>query len=339
MLALSEFKALDETDELSYFGITVRIAAEYPPDLQPEYVAAAQTLRQPYWDWASDPTLPPALYTVNVTVRAPCGILEIPNPLRGYEFKRPAYDIFARTKTFDSSGWRVSSFEFPHNIVHALSVCNGTFSDLNWSAFDPIFNVDRLVAMWQVIHNEEAIFTVTGYSTGQYATLVNSTVGADSPLKPFFDENLNFHTSKTVANITRFGYTYPEMPNWAMPPEARAGHVRAQVNSLYSKGANSLGQMLSFSTASRSKARHYYTAEIVVDRSEMPLPSIMRLVVGGTVVGRMALLGMPQEGVATISLPLQEVPIGNQSMKDLPPARVVLFLQENLTIEIGKRQA
>jgi len=197
-------------------------------------------------------------------------------------------------------------------------------------------NVDRLVAMWQVIHHEEAIFTVTGLSTGQYATVMNTTVGADSPLKPFFDENLNFHTSKTVANITTFGYTYPEMPNWAMPPEARAGHVRAQVNSLYSKGANSLGQMRSLSMAGRSKSRNYYTAEIVVDRSEMPLPSIMRLVVGGTVVGRMALLGMPREGMATISLPLHEVLIGDQSMGVLPPARVVLFLQENLTIEIRK---
>ncbi len=51
------------------------------------------------------------------------------------------YDIFTRTKTFDSLGWRVSSFEFPHNLVHALSVCNGTFSDINWSAFDPILYV------------------------------------------------------------------------------------------------------------------------------------------------------------------------------------------------------
>ena len=67
----------------------VRIAAEYPPDLQPEYGAAAQTLRQPYWDWASDPTLPPAVDAVNVTVRAPCGVLEIANPMRSYRFQRP----------------------------------------------------------------------------------------------------------------------------------------------------------------------------------------------------------------------------------------------------------
>lgn len=87
-----------------------RIAAEYPLDLQPQYVAAAQTLRQPYWDWASDPTLPPAVYAVNVTVRAPCGILEIPNPLRGYQFKRPAVEssfggfLATRTQTIRCLG-------------------------------------------------------------------------------------------------------------------------------------------------------------------------------------------------------------------------------------------
>jgi tyrosinase len=55
-------------------------------------VAAVQTLRHPYWDWAVDPTLPPAVSAVNVTVRAPCGVVEIPNPLSGYRFKRPSVE-------------------------------------------------------------------------------------------------------------------------------------------------------------------------------------------------------------------------------------------------------
>ncbi|KAK4103225.1 Di-copper centre-containing protein [Parathielavia hyrcaniae] len=240
----------------------VRIASQYPPDLQRQYVAAAQTLRQPYWDWTVDPTLPSAVYAVNVTVRAPRGVVEIPNPLSGYRFKRPSvelsfggflttypqtnrclaknildnipasnenmlstaedlnsavYDIFARTKTFDDPGWRISSFEFPHSLVHALSVCNGTVSDLNWSAFDPLFmlhhcNVDRLVAMWQVIHYQEAIFNFTASSTGQYVTVAETAITADSPLKPFLDEDMSFHTSNSVATITTFGYTYRRCP-------------------------------------------------------------------------------------------------------------------------------
>ncbi|SPQ26986.1 89e97d41-eaa9-4e25-a73e-00cbc5ef496e [Thermothielavioides terrestris] len=276
----------------------VRIAGQYPPDLLPEYVAAAQTLRHHYWDRASDPTLPPAICESTVTVRAPCGISEIANPLYSYLSQRPAvesgfggflatrphtirclgdgstpssvtdsnthmssiaedltsevYDIFARTKAFDSIGWRVSSFEYPHNRVHMWAVCNRTFSDVNWTAFDPVFmlhhcNLDQLVAMWQVVNSREAIFTVTANSTGRYVTLKITTESADSPLKPFYDQNINFHTSSSVANITTFGYTYPEMPEWKMPPEARAGHARAQVNSLYSRSEN--------------LRTYYYTAE------------------------------------------------------------------------------
>ncbi len=198
-------------------------------------------------------------------------------------------------------------------------------------------NVDRLVALWQVISYKEAMFTGTGSSTGQFATPRGSTETADSPLKPFYDENMNFHTSNSVANISTFGYTYPEMPDWAMPLEARAGHVRAQVNSLFSGGANALGQMRTLTSPGRySNSTNYYTAEIAVDRCEMPLPAIIRLMVGQTVVGRMSLLGMPSEGMASVSLPLQDVRIGNQSLRDLPPEKAVSFLQENLAAEIRK---
>ncbi|KAK4127234.1 hypothetical protein N657DRAFT_631097 [Parathielavia appendiculata] len=104
------------------------------------------------------------------------------------------YDIFARIETLDDSSWRVSSLEFPHILVHALSVCNGTMPDLNWSAFDPLLqkcsmlhhsNVDRLIAMWQVIHYQEAMFNFTAKSTGQYATLANSPVTADTSFPVF----------------------------------------------------------------------------------------------------------------------------------------------------------
>lgn len=198
-------------------------------------------------------------------------------------------------------------------------------------------NVDRLVAMWQVISYNETMFTGTANSTGQFATIENSTITSDSPLKPFFDENMSFHTSNSVANISKFGYTYPEMPDWGMPPEARAGHVRAQVNSLFSRGVNSLGQTRGLNRAGRFfNLTNYYTAEITVDRCEMPLPSIMRLMVGRKAVGRLSLLGMPSEGMVSVSLPIQDMLIGNQSMRDLPLQRVVLFLQANLTAEILK---
>lgn len=198
-------------------------------------------------------------------------------------------------------------------------------------------NVDRLVAMWQVIHYQEAMFTNQATSTGQYGTIESSIVTADSPLKPFFDEDMNFLTSKSVGNITTFGYTYPEMPDWKMSPEARASYARAQINSLYGGEDGSVSQPRAPNGERYSETKsYYYTAEIMVDRSEIPLPAIVCLVVAKSVVGRMSLLAMPRKGAASVSLPLREVLIGDHSMRDLPPEKVGLFLQQEMTVEIRR---
>jgi tyrosinase len=197
-------------------------------------------------------------------------------------------------------------------------------------------NVDRLVAMWQVIHYEEDMFTSQATSTGQYGTIESSIVTADSPLKPFFDEDMNFLTSKSVRNITTFGYTYPEMPDWRMSPEARASYARAQINSLYGGEDGGVSQPRALNGVEYPMSRSYYTAEITVDRSEIPLPAILCLVVAKSVVGRMSLLAMPRTGVASVSLPLRDVLIGNHSMRDLPAEKVVLFLQQEMTVEIRR---
>ncbi|KAK3343064.1 hypothetical protein B0H65DRAFT_576876 [Neurospora tetraspora] len=49
---------------------------------------------------------------------------------------------------------------------------------------------------------------------------------------------------------------------------------------------------------------YYYTAELSVNRSEVPLPCTISLIVNGVVMGRMSLLGMPMEGIAKASMPL-----------------------------------
>lgn len=203
-------------------------------------------------------------------------------------------------------------------------------------------NLDRLVAMWQVINYEDAIFTGTANSTGQYATPKNTAESADSPLKPFFDQNLEFHTSRSVVNITAFGYTYPDMPDWAMTPAARADHVRAQVNALYSRSGNGLGKTWAAAALTNKavegtaelKSKNYYTAELVVDRREVPLPATVRLLAGGKAVGHMALLAMPRDGLASFSVPLREMCVGDQNLTDLPLARAAAFLQRNLTVEV-----
>lgn len=197
-------------------------------------------------------------------------------------------------------------------------------------------NVDRLIAMWQVINYNEPMYTGTAYSTGQYATIKNTPITAASPLKPFFDEHISFYTSNSVTNTSAFGYTYPEIPSSDMLPDARAGHVRARVNSLYGGGDNGLGQMRTFDIMGRPEPKNYYTAEITVDRVEMDLPAMLRLVVDGFVIGRWSLLAMPPDGIAQASLPLQDLSIGNRSIRDIDPAEVVLFLEEHMITEIQR---
>ncbi|KAK1776245.1 hypothetical protein QBC45DRAFT_333352 [Copromyces sp. CBS 386.78] len=113
---------------------------------------------------------------------------------------------------------------------------------------------------------------------------------------------------------------------------------------------------------------YYYTAELSVDRSEVPLPCTISLIVNGVVMGRMSLLGMPMEGIAKMSMPLAR-PLndavkknggqqqggqsqsrslrGRMKMKaagekskrglghvDMTPNRIIPFLRGNMTVEI-----
>lgn len=70
----------------------VRIGGLYSLELGPEYAAAAQTLRHPARNWASDSTLAPATASVDVVMRAPWGITGMRNPISNYHFQRPAIE-------------------------------------------------------------------------------------------------------------------------------------------------------------------------------------------------------------------------------------------------------
>ncbi|KAI8626488.1 Di-copper centre-containing protein [Xylariaceae sp. FL1651] len=64
-----------------------RLALEYVGSDAPAYQEAAQMFRIPYWDWASDPTLPPSSTQENITVNGPNGSLAIHNPLYNYHWQ------------------------------------------------------------------------------------------------------------------------------------------------------------------------------------------------------------------------------------------------------------
>lgn len=62
-----------------------QLAQLYPENLRAQYKQAADALRQPYWDWASDARVPPSTTTPVISVMHPSGQrVNIDNPLWRY---------------------------------------------------------------------------------------------------------------------------------------------------------------------------------------------------------------------------------------------------------------
>ncbi|KYK58356.1 hypothetical protein DCS_05369 [Drechmeria coniospora] len=80
-----------------------RIALRYPAQDQPRYRAAAEQLRSPYWDWATDSRVPPVTtqqqLTINVTVNGAVQARSVRNPLWSYQMPQQALN--GQFGTFD----------------------------------------------------------------------------------------------------------------------------------------------------------------------------------------------------------------------------------------------
>ncbi|KIY70745.1 Di-copper centre-containing protein [Cylindrobasidium torrendii FP15055 ss-10] len=73
-----------------------KIAATYTDSLRDRFVSAAETLRQPYWDWASNIVPPDEVYLLDeVQYLAPSGNYEtMANPFKRYTFQNSSYQRF-----------------------------------------------------------------------------------------------------------------------------------------------------------------------------------------------------------------------------------------------------
>ncbi|OAQ96183.1 hypothetical protein LLEC1_06315 [Akanthomyces lecanii] len=73
-----------------------KIAVMYPEEHRARYIEAADTLRSPFWDWASDEAVPPstALQTLNINVTENGELKEkaVENPLHSFKFPQAALD-------------------------------------------------------------------------------------------------------------------------------------------------------------------------------------------------------------------------------------------------------
>lgn len=70
------------------------IASKYPEPYRTQYLAAAKTLRSPYWDWSADSNVPPCTVPTSLTITVPAsgGVkkMSVANPLQSYQFPQAA---------------------------------------------------------------------------------------------------------------------------------------------------------------------------------------------------------------------------------------------------------
>ncbi|KAF2999136.1 hypothetical protein E8E14_005792 [Neopestalotiopsis sp. 37M] len=79
---------LGQNDSESFFQVAAR---RYTGGDAALYLAAANSFRIPFWDWATDSNLPPATTWPEITVNAPGGQQTVPNPL--YSFVWPSFPL------------------------------------------------------------------------------------------------------------------------------------------------------------------------------------------------------------------------------------------------------
>ncbi|KAK6508914.1 hypothetical protein TWF481_003682 [Arthrobotrys musiformis] len=279
-------------------------------------LAAAQDWRMPYWDWATDATIPVLIgNTPKVTIRMPSGQDQtIDNPLYSYKYnfanartqstelpsepfntakqttrveinslnaklaniganlRDRVYNLlvddgYANFARFSNKGTttavngKLDSLESVHDVIHAtVGGGSGEMGWVDYAAHDPLFflhhtNIDRLFAMWQAVHQNDADsyikpndqFTST---YGTYAITRGSKINSTTPLPPFRKASGNsYYSSDDVKSTKAFGYAYPETKEWA-----RSDYVawaKAQVNAKFGKGSPA-GVLTSVSSATNS---------------------------------------------------------------------------------------
>ncbi|KAF8465021.1 common central domain of tyrosinase-domain-containing protein [Kalaharituber pfeilii] len=167
-------------------------------------------------------------------------------------FHTKTYDKFATTLV-NVDGQpvyqNIMSLEGVHNSIHdRTGGPNGHMAWVPVAAFDPIFwlhhaNVDRLFAIWQTLF-PDAWFSDRSQQLIQNGNFYLPPLTKPSPetkLHPFRAEGSEYHTSNSIRDWFRFGYSYPELQPW-LDKYKTGGHfderkyrhdVQLQIKKLY----------------------------------------------------------------------------------------------------------
>ncbi|KAI0022884.1 Di-copper centre-containing protein [Xylariomycetidae sp. FL0641] len=129
-----------------------RLACEYTGDKAPAYQYAADIFRLPYWDWASDASLPRASTAENITVNGPAGELTMHNPLFNYRWQ----------------SYPLNQTEFPGSGAWGPTTTRG-----GGSGFDPYYVNDNLTSAYDSIRDSVYRTFVASTTYDQMATMAN----------------------------------------------------------------------------------------------------------------------------------------------------------------------
>ncbi|KAI0878700.1 Di-copper centre-containing protein [Hypoxylon argillaceum] len=345
-----------------------RLAAEYTNnDDAPAYREASQKLRLPYWDWASDSTLPPSSMRENISVNGPNGEMTLHNPLYNYRWqtyplnatqfpgqggmgpvttrnisrslddltssiKDSVYRTFSSATTYDqmaSMAGSGSSFESPHNVIH--NSVGGSFLGLDLTSFDALFMLHHCnldrLAAMWTASYHDTLQAQPFISQGLYSTARGEMITADSPLKPFYQADGK--TFHTGRTMAAIEAFGYTYPETPNEDQGRQEGVIVQINRLY--GDLTANQTLTAASTSRRE----WVVKIQVDRADLQLPCSIDMYLGDHLAGRTWLLSMPKTGLAHDELPLSRA-ISRLGIDSNEPGAIEKRLVNDLHVQVTK---
>lgn len=263
------------------------------------------------------------------------------------------YNLFTNYNNytiFSNEGWaadttKYDSLENLHDNLHALmGGLQGHMTIVPFSAFDPLFflhhcNVDRIFALWQVLHPHSWIVPEVA-RVNSYTTSVGQLLDSTSALTPFYANFAgDFWTSDMLRDTAALGYTYGELANAGISLSNMTSILNGQsqvasvVNQLYGGySVNSIRIQSKRSERGRNHIRHghaqhgWYMGRGRRSTASLPVTKIIteqgkyREWIANVRVTRQALGGPFKVDLALGGPSKQPLYVGSMSVFASPPA-------------------
>lgn len=174
------------------------------------------------------------------------------------------------------------------------------------------------------------IFRMPYKGGSRFATPSGSMITPDSPLKPFRDADGEFHTTKSVANIKDFGYSYYGLEYWAKTEKQMSKEAVRLINRLYGDNPSESAKVLS-----QGNGRRRYLANIRLDVAELKRPASVNVYVSGHKAGGIIIMAQPRKGILHGVIPLDDA-LRAARLQRSNVNEVVDSIQSSITVTITK---